>query len=42
MNVFQHFPEKMKLCGLDLKIFCVEVIFFLKEKFKNPNQNLVI
>ncbi|NXL97066.1 TAF1B polymerase, partial [Tyrannus savana] len=24
LNVFQHFPEKMKLCGLDLKIFCVE------------------
>ncbi|NXY46337.1 TAF1B polymerase, partial [Ceuthmochares aereus] len=24
LNVFLHFPEKMKLCGLDLKIFCVE------------------
>ncbi|NXV80078.1 TAF1B polymerase, partial [Atlantisia rogersi] len=24
LNVFQHFPEKMRLCGLDLKIFCVE------------------
>ncbi|XP_030345431.1 TATA box-binding protein-associated factor RNA polymerase I subunit B isoform X2 [Strigops habroptila] len=24
LNVFQHFPEKMKLCGVDLKIFCVE------------------
>ncbi|NXR14827.1 TAF1B polymerase, partial [Semnornis frantzii] len=24
LNVFQHFPEKMKLYGLDLRIFCVE------------------
>ncbi|XP_054036162.1 TATA box-binding protein-associated factor RNA polymerase I subunit B [Dryobates pubescens] len=24
LNVFQHFPERMKLCGLDLKIFSVE------------------
>ncbi|XP_040454252.1 TATA box-binding protein-associated factor RNA polymerase I subunit B isoform X1 [Falco naumanni] len=24
LNVFQHFPEKMKLHGVDLKIFCVE------------------
>nr|XP_021149194.1 TATA box-binding protein-associated factor RNA polymerase I subunit B isoform X1 [Columba livia] len=24
LNVFQHFPEKMKLYGVDLKIFCVE------------------
>ncbi|XP_015714939.1 TATA box-binding protein-associated factor RNA polymerase I subunit B isoform X2 [Coturnix japonica] len=23
-NAYQHFPEKMKLYGLDLKIFCVE------------------
>lgn len=29
----------MKLRGLDLKIFCVEVIFFLKENFKKkPNK----
>lgn len=27
-NAYQHFPEKMKLYGLDLRIFCVEVIFF--------------
>ncbi|XP_065537677.1 TATA box-binding protein-associated factor RNA polymerase I subunit B isoform X2 [Lathamus discolor] len=24
LNIFQHFPEKMRLYGLDLKIFCVE------------------
>ncbi|NXN22652.1 TAF1B polymerase, partial [Nycticryphes semicollaris] len=24
LNVFQHFPERMKLRGLDLRIFCVE------------------
>ncbi|XP_074676144.1 TATA box-binding protein-associated factor RNA polymerase I subunit B isoform X2 [Strix aluco] len=24
LNVFQHFPEKMKLRGPDIKIFCVE------------------
>ncbi|NWR76403.1 TAF1B polymerase, partial [Centropus unirufus] len=24
LNVFQHFPEKMRIYGLDLKIFCVE------------------
>lgn len=30
LNVYQDFPEKMKLYGLDLKIFCVEVIFSLK------------
>ncbi|KAM7117265.1 TATA box-binding protein-associated factor RNA polymerase I subunit B isoform 2-T2 [Ciconia maguari] len=33
-NVFQHFPEKMKLCGLDLKIFCVESWPVYEEVYK--------
>ncbi|XP_072714730.1 TATA box-binding protein-associated factor RNA polymerase I subunit B isoform X4 [Ciconia boyciana] len=34
LNVFQHFPEKMKLCGLDLKIFCVESWPVYEEVYK--------
>lgn len=38
-NAYQHFPEKMKLYGLDLRIFCVEVIFFsLNNRLKTNNQ----
>ncbi|XP_072782472.1 TATA box-binding protein-associated factor RNA polymerase I subunit B isoform X4 [Taeniopygia guttata] len=38
LNVFQHFPEKMKLCGLDLKIFCVESWPVYEEVFNKMHE----
>ncbi|XP_056344251.1 TATA box-binding protein-associated factor RNA polymerase I subunit B isoform X2 [Oenanthe melanoleuca] len=38
LNVFEHFPEKMKLCGLDLKIFCVESWPVYEEVFNKMHE----
>lgn len=38
LNVFQHFPEKMKLCGLDLRIFCVESWPVYEEVFNKMHE----